>query len=343
MIEKFPKISNFKKCNRKDPKWKDCVKEAIDDALPQLTKSFDEVNLPNFEPLWIPQVIIAGGGSVAVTQNYKNCKIFGLTKMKLNKAGFDFDNKTFEFAGTVPEYILTGEYTLDGKVLLLPVKGEGDSTATMKNVELNCLMQYEEVKKKGKKYMKFVSGKGTFKPSSIVFHFDNLFNGDMLLGDEINRVVNENWKLLFEDIEDTFLDAMTKILINILNHFFTASFKKCNRKDPKWKECFKEAAADALPQLSKSFDEVNLPSLEPLWIPQLTIVGGGSVAVTQNYKNCKIFGLSKIKLDKAEVVNENWKLLYEDIEETFTDATMKIIMNLCNNVFAKVSIEEAFD
>jgi hypothetical protein len=79
-----------------------------------------------------------------------------------------------------------------------------------------------------------------------------------------------------------------------------ASFKKCNRKDPKWKECFKEAAADALPQLSKSFDEVNLPSLEPLWIPQLTIVGGGSVAVTQNYKNCKIFGLSKMKLDKAE-------------------------------------------
>jgi hypothetical protein len=86
--KKYPvPAANFKKCNRKDPKWKDCVKEAIDDALPQLTKSFDEVNLPNFEPLWIPQVIIAGGGSVAVTQNYKNCKIFGLTKMKLNKAG----------------------------------------------------------------------------------------------------------------------------------------------------------------------------------------------------------------------------------------------------------------
>jgi hypothetical protein len=89
------------------------------------------------------------------------------------------------------------------------------------NVEFNCLMQYEEVKKKGKTHMKFVSGKGTFKPSSIVFHFDNLFNGDKLLGDEINKVVNENWKLLFEDIEDTFLNAMTKILINILNHFFS--------------------------------------------------------------------------------------------------------------------------
>jgi hypothetical protein len=45
---------------------------------------------------------------------------------------------------------------------------------------------------------------------------------------------------------------------------------------------------------------VNLPSLEPLWIPELTIAAGGSVAVTQNYKNSKIFGLTKMKLDKAE-------------------------------------------
>jgi hypothetical protein len=43
------------------------------------------------------------------------------------------------------------------------------------------------------------------------------------------------------------------------------------------------------------------------------------------------------------VVNENWKLLYEDSEEAFAGATLKIITNVCNNVFAKISIEEAFD
>jgi hypothetical protein len=53
---------------------------------------------------------------------------------------FDFDNKTLEFAGTVPEYILKGEYTLDGKVLLLPVKGEGDTTATMSKCCLSVLV-----------------------------------------------------------------------------------------------------------------------------------------------------------------------------------------------------------
>ncbi|KAH0808233.1 hypothetical protein GEV33_014558 [Tenebrio molitor] len=308
---------------------------------------------------------------------------------------------------------------LDGKVLLLPVQGVGNSTATMKNLSLGGSMKYEEVKKKGKTYMKFVSTKGLVKPSLIVFHFDNLFNGDKVLGDEINRVVNENWKLLYEDSEEAFAGATLKIITNVF--FFAlvavvscaklpANFKKCNRKDPKWKDCVKEAIDDALPQLTKSFDEVNLPNFEPLWIPQVIIAGGGSVAVTQNYKNCKIFGLTKMKLDKAgtvpeyiltgeyhagqkilaaiyeevkkkgkthmkfvsgkgtfkpssivfhfdnlfngdkllgdeinRVVNENWKLLFEDIEDTFLDAMTKILINILNNFFSKVSIEEAFD
>jgi hypothetical protein len=87
-------------------------------------------------------------------------------------------------------------------------------------VEVSCSMKYEEVKKKGKTYMQFVGAKGQIKPSSIVFHFDNLFNGDKLLGDEINKMMNENWKLLYEDIEETLLGATTKIFINILNNFF---------------------------------------------------------------------------------------------------------------------------
>jgi hypothetical protein len=43
------------------------------------------------------------------------------------------------------------------------------------------------------------------------------------------------------------------------------------------------------------------------------------------------------------MMNENWKLLYEDIEETLLDATTKIFINILNNFFGKLSIEEAFD
>jgi hypothetical protein len=88
------------------------------------------------------------------------------------------------------------------------------------NLSLGGSMKYEEVKKKGKTYMKFVSTKGLVKPSLIVFHFDNLFNGDKVLGDEINRVVNENWKLLYEDSEEAFAGATLKIITNVCNNVF---------------------------------------------------------------------------------------------------------------------------
>jgi hypothetical protein len=44
---------------------------------------------------------------------------------------FDFANKMFEVAGVVPELEMMGPYKLDGKILLLPVQGEGDSVARL--------------------------------------------------------------------------------------------------------------------------------------------------------------------------------------------------------------------
>lgn len=76
------------------------------------------------------------------------------------------------------------------------------------------------------------------------------------------------------------------------NIFFLAasSFKKCKSSD---KKCLSESAFEALHQLNKPFKEVNLPSLEPLQVPSLTInAGNGPVGLQQNFKNVKIYGFS---------------------------------------------------
>jgi hypothetical protein len=41
------------------------------------------------------------------------------------------------------------------------------------------------------------------------------------------------------------------------------------------------------------------------------------------------------------VINENRKVFYEDMEETFEEVVMQIVINMVNKFFAKV--EEAFD
>jgi hypothetical protein len=44
----------------------------------------------------------------------------------------------FEVAGVVPELEMMGPYKLDGKILLLPVQGEGDSVARLSELIYSC-------------------------------------------------------------------------------------------------------------------------------------------------------------------------------------------------------------
>jgi hypothetical protein len=44
---------------------------------------------------------------------------------------FDFEGKTLTVAGTFPEIRIECQYELDGKVMLLPIKGTGFSTLVL--------------------------------------------------------------------------------------------------------------------------------------------------------------------------------------------------------------------
>jgi hypothetical protein len=61
------------------------VFEAGIDGLSQLTKSFPELNIPNLDPLEVPEINIEGSGRVSVNQHFNNVKIFGITKVKADK------------------------------------------------------------------------------------------------------------------------------------------------------------------------------------------------------------------------------------------------------------------
>jgi hypothetical protein len=87
------------------------------------------------------------------------------------------------------------------------------------NVHITNVLTYEEVKKKGKTYMKFVSSTVKATPSEMYFKLDNLFNGDKSLGDNINQVLNDNWEAVFEDLEGAYTELVNKITLNVFNGF----------------------------------------------------------------------------------------------------------------------------
>lgn len=54
----------------------------------------------------------------------------------------------------------------------------------------------------------------------IIFDYQNLYNGDKLLGDTTNKFLNENWADIFREIKANILDAFTLIGENTLKNVF---------------------------------------------------------------------------------------------------------------------------
>lgn len=54
----------------------------------------------------------------------------------------------------------------------------------------------------------------------IIFDYQNLYNGDKLLGDTTNKFLNENWGDIFREIKANIFDAFTLIAENTLKNVF---------------------------------------------------------------------------------------------------------------------------
>lgn len=74
--------------------------------------------------------------------------------------------------------------------------------------------------------MKFSTKKFSLDPEKIEFNFENLFNGDKTLGDNINKVLNENWALVWSEVRESYEKAIGFICTALGNDFFSTITKE---------------------------------------------------------------------------------------------------------------------
>ncbi|KAH0821936.1 hypothetical protein GEV33_000855 [Tenebrio molitor] len=304
--------TTFKKCDKKQSDFDQCLSTAVKDALSQLNVEKKEVGLPSFEPLEVPSLAIgAGTGPVQFSQNYKDFKLSGFTKVDSLKANrMDFEKKILELDIDFPEIVMNFEYKFKGRILVLPIEGEGPGRINLHKPKFLLNLHLEEYEKKNKKYYKVTQKKLLVEPQMLNFKLDNLFNGDKVLGDNINRVMNDNSKEMYADLRSSYEEAFGKIFVAVFDNLltrvpiaqlFASTFKKCDKKQSDFDQCLSTAVKDALSQLNIGKKEVGLPSFEPLEVPSLVIgAGTGPVGFVQNYKNIKLSGFTKVDSLKAK-------------------------------------------
>lgn len=89
------------------------------------------------------------------------------------------------------------------------------------NTKINHTIYGEPVERKGKTYWNFKEYTVTLRPDKVLFNFENLFDGDVRLGTEINKVLNENWNEVFTDVRDGYEKSFGIIFHGLANRVFS--------------------------------------------------------------------------------------------------------------------------
>ncbi|KAB0792593.1 hypothetical protein PPYR_14552 [Photinus pyralis] len=215
--------AEFKKCSRSDPKINECLKSAIERAYQVMGTGIKEFKLESTQPITVANMTIGEGtGVVRVVQNYQNWQLFNIPSAEVVDLSSLVTDHQFNINVTyiLKETYVTSHYKLNGRILLLPIVGEGECTIQLHNLKVPTRQIGEVSERNGVKYVEITSLKVQLIPDKVEFDFKNLFNGDPKLGPEMNKILNENWKEIFEDVKYAYEDALGAVFKNVGNLIF---------------------------------------------------------------------------------------------------------------------------
>lgn len=120
----------------------------------------------------------------------------------------------------IPKISITGKYKIDGRVLVLPIQGEGNARLVFDNANLVVKYKPKVVEKNGKQFIQTERFQLDFDTTQLHINLENLFNGDKALGDNMNRFLNENWRDILNELKPAVTFAIEEILKGIINRIF---------------------------------------------------------------------------------------------------------------------------
>lgn len=217
---------NWKVCSRSLPEeeFSKCLNEAARNAVVSLAGGLRSFKILPLEPLLVNSVKIGGSqGSVSLRQEYRNIKLYGLTKnLELYNHRLDLDNGCLLTSDSYnPQVDFVADYKLDGKVLLLPVRGSGRSNITMYGLKSHNELTCEKYEKNGEIYLRIKKYSVTFNPEKVKLNFDNLFDGDKAIATQLNTFMNENADLLFKELQAPYEETFSQVFTKLSNEVFS--------------------------------------------------------------------------------------------------------------------------
>uniref|UniRef100_A0A1B0FGW7 Hemolymph juvenile hormone binding protein n=1 Tax=Glossina morsitans morsitans TaxID=37546 RepID=A0A1B0FGW7_GLOMM len=198
-----------------------CVTQRINDVIRLYPEGNPLFKMPNLKLITVDRLAGTKTGSNTQLQlkfQLFDVKITGWDKATaLSAKGFEKDTQYHEIELQVPIMKIVGRYEIDGKLLLLPIKGSGNEEFIFKDVHITVTHKFNLEKRDGKNYIKTVSFLTSIEPGSVTFKFENLFGGNKELTDATNKVLSDNSLDVWNAMSGQFNNALGQLYRKLLS------------------------------------------------------------------------------------------------------------------------------
>ncbi|XP_050529036.1 protein takeout-like [Daktulosphaira vitifoliae] len=213
----------FITCKRSDPLVNKCIQKALQSGVPRVLKGYPNLDVVPIDPLYITEMDIEQTkGPFVFKLSLKDMNIFNFGSVKILSIKSDIDKYLFnlnvEFSQPL---ILDSNYKINGKAIILPINGEGKSNLTLEDVKASIDVKGRPVAKNGQNHMDLEILDIKFTSNRLYINFENLFNGDKYMGNNMNKYLNKNWKMILNQVQPSFEVTLGNKLQSIAQAFFT--------------------------------------------------------------------------------------------------------------------------
>ncbi|XP_015523630.1 protein takeout [Neodiprion pinetum] len=214
-IPKYMKI-----CNRKSENVNDCLKTAIQDAIPKVSKGVPELNVPVLDPYYVAlEEISYSNGMMQGKLLMKEVNAYGTSRAKILKvkSTFSEDRQRLEVDVLFPRIFIDGEYKAEGHLNDFKVGGKGFFNVSMEGVKTvwDITGRIENDRWVVEHFMVLP------EVEKMKVYFDDLFNGDESLNNIARSFINEYWPLFYRELLPIASARWDKMMTDFANLVFS--------------------------------------------------------------------------------------------------------------------------
>ncbi|XP_071860332.1 circadian clock-controlled protein daywake [Bombus fervidus] len=203
-------------CKKNDPNLAECIKASVNYLKPKLKTGIPDYKIPSLEPLELKELVATAGGNIKLM--LKNVIVHGASNFTLLRTKANLDTLNFVVELDLPNLSIEGNYDVDGRIILLQIRGSGPMTGDFSNCKALVKLQMQMSKRdNGENYLKLTDLKTRISVGGGKLNLKNLFGGDPVLGEAVNNAINSNFDSFLKEIKPSIESAISNTFTEIAN------------------------------------------------------------------------------------------------------------------------------